>query len=60
MRNTRVVVTRYGGPEVLRVAKEECPEPNAGEVRVVVNASVEPPSSPCTSRAAGFSRGGNG
>jgi NADPH2:quinone reductase len=39
MRNTRVVVTRYGGPEALRVAEEECPEPKAGEVRVRVQAA---------------------
>ena len=39
MRITRVVVTRYGGPEVLRVAEEECPEPKAGEVRVRVLAA---------------------
>ena len=39
MRITRVVVTRYGGPEVLRVAEEECPEPRAGEVRVRVLAA---------------------
>jgi NADPH2:quinone reductase len=39
MQNTRVVVTRYGGPEVLRVAEEECPEPKSGEVRVRVLAS---------------------
>jgi NADPH2:quinone reductase len=39
MRNVRVVVTRYGGPEVLRVAEEERPEPAAGEVRVRVLAA---------------------
>ena len=39
MRNTRVIATRYGGPEVLRVAEEECPEPRAGEVRVRVEAA---------------------
>jgi NADPH2:quinone reductase len=39
MRNTRVVATRYGGPEVLRVAEEECPEPQAGEARVRVLAA---------------------
>ncbi len=39
MRNTRVVATRYGGPEVLRVAEEECPEPKPGEVRVRVLAA---------------------
>ena len=39
MKNTRVIATRYGGPEVLRVAEEECPEPKAGEVRVRVLAA---------------------
>jgi NADPH2:quinone reductase len=39
MRNTRVIATRYGGPEVLRVAEEECPEPKRGEVRVRVLAA---------------------
>lgn len=39
MRNTRVVATRYGGPEVLRVAEEECPVPQTGEVRVRVLAA---------------------
>jgi NADPH2:quinone reductase len=39
MRNTRVVVTRYGGPEALRVVEEECPEPQEGEVRVRVLAA---------------------
>ena len=36
MRNTRVIVTPYGGPEALRVIEEECPEPKDGEVRVRV------------------------
>lgn len=39
MRNTRVIATRYGGPEVLRVVEEECPEPRTGEVRVRVLAA---------------------
>jgi NADPH2:quinone reductase len=39
MKNTRIVATRYGGPEVLRVAEEECPEPKAGQVRVRVLAA---------------------
>lgn len=39
MRNTRVIATRYGGPEVLRVAEEDRPEPKAGEVRVRVLAA---------------------
>jgi NADPH2:quinone reductase len=39
VRHARVVVTRYGGPEVLRVVEEERPEPRAGEVRVRVQAA---------------------
>jgi len=39
MKNTRIVVTRYGGPEVLKVLVEECPEPQNGEVRVRVQAA---------------------
>ena len=39
MKNTRVIATRYGGPEVLRVAEEECHEPKTGEVRVKVLAA---------------------
>src|SRR5262250_2974603 len=39
MRQTKVVVTRYGGPEVITVAERECPEPMPGEVRVKVLAA---------------------
>src|SRR5262245_66029309 len=39
MKHTRIIVTRYGGPEVLRVIEEECPEPKQGEVRVRVLAA---------------------
>jgi len=39
MRHTRIVVTHYGGPDALRVVREECPEPKAGEVRVRVLAA---------------------
>jgi NADPH2:quinone reductase len=35
----RVVVDRYGGPEVLRVAEEDDPRPRPGEVRVRVLAA---------------------
>jgi len=35
MRQTRVIVTHYGGPDALRVVEEECPEPKNGEVRVL-------------------------
>ena len=41
---SRVVVTRYGGPEVLEVREESPPEPKPGEVRVrVVAAGVSLP-----------------
>ena len=39
MRNTRIVVRRYGGPDVLEVVEEECPEPKDGEARVRVLAA---------------------
>ncbi len=39
MKHTRIIVTRYGGPEVLQVVEEECPEPRPGEVRVRVRAA---------------------
>jgi NADPH2:quinone reductase len=39
MKHTRIMVTRYGGPEALGVVKEECPEPWPGEVRVKVLAA---------------------
>jgi NADPH:quinone reductase-like Zn-dependent oxidoreductase len=39
VRHTRIIVTRYGGPDALRVVEEECPEPKDGEVRVRVLAA---------------------
>lgn len=39
MKHTRIVVTRYGGPEVLQLLEEERPEPGPGEVRVRVLAA---------------------
>src|SRR5215510_15548064 len=39
MRHQRVVVIRYGGPEVITVAEEDIPSPAAGEVRVKVLAA---------------------
>jgi NADPH2:quinone reductase len=39
VRQTKIVVTRYGGPEVITVAEQECPVPRAGEVRVKVLAA---------------------
>src|ERR1700746_517040 len=44
MRHMRVVVTHYGGPEVITAIEEDIPTPNAGEVRVkVLAAGVSPP-----------------
>jgi NADPH2:quinone reductase len=39
MRQTKVVVTRYGGPEVITVAEQECLAPMPDEVRVKVLAA---------------------
>lgn len=39
MKNRRIIVTRYGGPDALQVVEEECPEPKLGEVRVRVLAA---------------------
>jgi NADPH2:quinone reductase len=39
MKHTRIVVTRYGGPDALQALEEDCPEPKPGEVRVRVLAA---------------------
>jgi len=39
VRHTRIVVTRYGGPEAIRVLEEDRPEPKDGEARVRVLAA---------------------
>ena len=39
MKYMRVVVTHYGGPEVLELREDECPEPKKGEVRIRVAAA---------------------
>lgn len=39
MKNTRIIVTHYGGPDALQVVEEDCPEPKRGEVRVKVLAA---------------------
>jgi NADPH:quinone reductase-like Zn-dependent oxidoreductase len=39
VKHQRIIVSRYGGPEELRVVEEECPEPIGGEVRVRVRAA---------------------
>ena len=39
MKHTRIIVTRYGGPDALELLEEECPEPKDDEVRVRVLAA---------------------
>lgn len=39
LKNHRVVVSRHGGPEVLKMVEEDLPEPGADEVRVKVLAA---------------------
>jgi NADPH2:quinone reductase len=39
VRNTRIIVTHYGGPDALQVIEEERPQPKRGEVRVRVLAA---------------------
>jgi NADPH2:quinone reductase len=39
VKHTRIIVTRYGGPDALQVLEEECPEPGPGQVRVRVRAA---------------------
>jgi NADPH:quinone reductase-like Zn-dependent oxidoreductase len=39
MRHKRVVITRYGGPEVISVVDEDIPTPKEGQVRVKVLAA---------------------
>jgi NADPH2:quinone reductase len=39
VKHTRILVNRYGGPDVLQVLEEDCPEPKHGEVRVRVLAA---------------------
>jgi NADPH:quinone reductase-like Zn-dependent oxidoreductase len=36
---TRIIVTKYGGPDALQVVQEQCPEPKDGEVRIKVLAA---------------------
>src|SRR5271167_4160208 len=38
-RNTRVVITGPGGPEVLKCVEEDLPTPQAGQVRVKIFAA---------------------
>jgi NADPH2:quinone reductase len=39
VKNTRIIVTHYGGPDALKEVEEECPEPRSGEMRVKVLAA---------------------
>jgi NADPH2:quinone reductase len=39
VKHTRIIVTRYGGPDALQVIEEACPAPADGEVRVRVLAA---------------------
>jgi NADPH2:quinone reductase len=39
VRNTRIIVPQYGGPDALQLVEEEYCEPKAGEVRVKVPAA---------------------
>ena len=39
MRQTRIILTHYGGPDARRVVEEACPEPKEGDVRVSVGAA---------------------
>ena len=39
MKNTRVVITAHGGPQVLQLIEEDMPQPRAGEVRLKVLAT---------------------
>jgi NADPH:quinone reductase-like Zn-dependent oxidoreductase len=39
MRNTRVVLSALGGPEVFKVIEDEVRDPGAGEVRIRILAS---------------------
>jgi NADPH:quinone reductase-like Zn-dependent oxidoreductase len=39
LKQKRIIVTHYGGPDALQLIEEECPEPKHGEVRVRVLAA---------------------
>jgi NADPH2:quinone reductase len=39
MRYKRVVITQYGGPDVITISEEDIPTPKTGEVRVRVLAA---------------------
>src|SRR5881394_2184877 len=39
IRSRRVVVTRYGGPEVLQIVEGDPPDPRAGEARIRILAT---------------------
>jgi NADPH:quinone reductase-like Zn-dependent oxidoreductase len=39
MKNVRVIISAYGGPEVLKIIEEDLPEPQPGEVRLKILAT---------------------
>jgi NADPH2:quinone reductase len=39
MKYKRIVVSQYGGPDVLQLIEDELPEPEFGEVRVKILAA---------------------
>jgi NADPH2:quinone reductase len=66
LRRTRIIVTRYGGPDALHGVEEERPEPKRGEVRVkalaagvalpgvMMREGIHPETPPCRSRRGGI------
>jgi NADPH:quinone reductase-like Zn-dependent oxidoreductase len=40
MKSLRVIVRRFGGPEVLETIEEDAPEPGRGELRVRIIAAA--------------------
>ena len=56
MRHMRVIVTQYGGPNVITITEEDIPMPKAGEVRVKVLAAENPAGSCARRRRAGRAR----
>lgn len=41
MKHHRIVVSKHGGPDVLKVIEEDRPEHQAGELRVKVLAAID-------------------
>ena len=40
MTNKKAIITRFGGPDVIRTIEENIPEPQAGEVRISIEAAA--------------------